>query len=235
MEVQVQECHILGAGVLGGIDADQGERDDQKQKKQDHGQALHISAVNASITLHDNRRLGQPAYLDEVPGPIPLLVRRLDVSEWDTFRRIRLEALSDAPSAFSSTLGEARQLDEASWRARLEGRAQFIGLMGGQSVGTVGAINSAGGPELISMWVAPGARGKGVGDELVKAVVEWARNGGHARLHLWVAQGNVAAERLYTRHGFSRTGITQAMGEAQPPRVEFEMALLLEGGQRADR
>lgn len=60
--------------------------------------------------------------------------------------------------------------------------------------------------ELISMWVAPTARGRGVGDILVQQVERWARNTGARILRLDVSDGNRAASDLYQRNGFDYTG-----------------------------
>ncbi|WP_406635668.1 GNAT family N-acetyltransferase [Amycolatopsis sp. WGS_07] len=56
--------------------------------------------------------------------------------------------------------------------------------------------------ELLSMWVAPSARGRGVGDALVRAVVRWSEGRGAGELALRVAGGNQHALALYQRHGF---------------------------------
>jgi ribosomal protein S18 acetylase RimI-like enzyme len=55
------------------------------------------------------------------------------------------------------------------------------------------------------MWVHPRWRGRGIGDLLVSEALTWAQENGHPRVDLWVAEGNVAAERLYQRHGFRLT------------------------------
>jgi ribosomal protein S18 acetylase RimI-like enzyme len=60
--------------------------------------------------------------------------------------------------------------------------------------------------ELISMWVAPEARERGVADQLIDHIEAWARHEGAVRLHLAVAAGNERAAALYRRHGFADTG-----------------------------
>jgi GNAT superfamily N-acetyltransferase len=77
------------------------------------------------------------------------------------------------------------------------------------------------------MWVGPDVRGKGIGMQLIHAVVDWARTSGFSTLMLDVADLNLAAIALYSRAGFVRTGKT---GTLPPPRQhlrEFQMALKL--------
>jgi GNAT superfamily N-acetyltransferase len=55
-------------------------------------------------------------------------------------------------------------------------------------------------PEL-AIAVVPSKRGHGIGDELLKALLQKARDGGFAKLSLSVEPGN-PARKLYERHGF---------------------------------
>jgi ribosomal protein S18 acetylase RimI-like enzyme len=66
--------------------------------------------------------------------------------------------------------------------------------------------NPDGSVELISMWVAPFARGHGVGDSLANAILEWAREQQASRVALAVFEGNEPALALYRRHGFIDVG-----------------------------
>jgi GNAT superfamily N-acetyltransferase len=92
-------------------------------------------------------------------------------------------------------------------------------------VGMAAGIRSdEGSAALISMWVAPPARGKGVGARLVNAVLDWAKRQGHNSVSLWVTDGNAVAERLYERCGFMRTGAVQPV-HPDEPRVEYEMSI----------
>ena len=64
------------------------------------------------------------------------------------------------------------------------------------------------GPWLGNVWVAPAARGRGVGGALVDAVVVAASAGGHHQLHL-VTDSAVA---WYRRQGWQEVGPAQAHG-----------------------
>jgi hypothetical protein len=92
---------------------------------------------------------------------------------------------------------------EARWRDRLRNvPLNALAVMDGTSVGMVGgALVEPNGAELLSMWVQPDARGVGVGDFLVQAVVGWARRQRATHLELNVREANGAATRLYERHG----------------------------------
>jgi DNA-binding MarR family transcriptional regulator/GNAT superfamily N-acetyltransferase len=52
------------------------------------------------------------------------------------------------------------------------------------------------------LLVEPDARGRGVGDRLVRAVVEFAREVGYRDLVLWTNDVLSSARRIYQRHGF---------------------------------
>jgi ribosomal protein S18 acetylase RimI-like enzyme len=74
--------------------------------------------------------------------------------------------------------------------------------------------------------VHPEARGKGVADSLLLAVIESARRAGNNQLLLWVTEGNTRAERFYEHYAFRRTGATQQVRPGED-RLEFEMSVLL--------
>ena len=161
-------------------------------------------------------------------------MRRLGDSDWRIYRDLQLASLTDAPDAAWLTYDEAARRSEADWRDNLAGREQFAALLANVPVGTAGGWvrESLECPELISMWVAPDARGKGAGDVLVRAVLEWAGGNGFRQVGLWVLDGNEPAERLYHRHGFRRTGRRQVIPrDASLIEVEMVLGLGADGGQ----
>jgi len=129
--------------------------------------------------------------------------------DWERYRSIRLAGLTEAPTAFGSSLAHEIAMTEEVWRNRLAGRAQFAAIWQGNTVGTVGGAQdreNASQALLVGMWVSPDARRMGIGEMLVRAVVEWGTAEGFPTIKLWVTEGNDVAERLYARCGFARTG-----------------------------
>jgi ribosomal protein S18 acetylase RimI-like enzyme len=147
----------------------------------------------------------------------------ITVEDWRLFRELRLEALRDAPYAFRSTLNDWQDErdTEERWRKRIADVAfNIIAYLGEAPSGMVSATNpDAGGvSELISMWVSPAARGKGVGDALVHAVICWAANNHVKKLSLDVREDNGRARALYDRHGFVDQGRIKGASTASPER-----------------
>ncbi|MBW0275490.1 hypothetical protein ATM97_11085 [Nocardia sp. MH4] len=149
-------------------------------------------------------------------------IRQLEPAEWAVFREVRLRALRDAPTAFGQTIGQALARTPDDWREVLRTRAQFVATMSEMTVGTVGVTTDSSAAHLISMWVAPRARGRGIADQLITTALAWAVEQGCTAVYLELTEGNEAAENLYRRHGFASTG---RRGPVEPgdPRTEFEM------------
>jgi len=158
-------------------------------------------------------------------------IRRLTPADWAVLREVRIAALTDAPEAFGSTLDRELGFTEAVWRGRLRddaqrGYVQLVAMRGDDQAGTIGLIRSdeqSDIAQMVSMWVSPDARGSGIGDLLVQAVIDTARDAGYVGIHLWVAEGNGYAEQLYARNGFVRTGAVQPIRADEPDRLEFAM------------
>lgn len=100
--------------------------------------------------------------------------------------------------------------DWRRWRDRLTTVPHNLVLVrDGTDVGMVSLTAPGGGgpPELISLWVAPQARGTGVGDAAVEAVLALAAAAYPGQgVVLSVHADNVAARRLYAGHGFVDAG-----------------------------
>ena len=137
-------------------------------------------------------------------------IRTLDADDWALWREVRLRSLSDAPDAFGSRLDDWQGPNdrEDRWRTRFDNVAfNAIAVVDGCVVGTAGGMHrGAATVELVSMWVAPEIRGRGVGDALVGAVVDWAASQSLGCVVLAVRRGNRRAVALYERAGFVLVG-----------------------------
>ena len=145
-----------------------------------------------------------------------MTVERLGEDDWAVFRELRLRSLLDSPEAFGSTYGDESVQTERAWRDWAGGRwrggnaAVFVGRADdGTPVGTATGAEYEAEPRVAhvyAMWVAPDARGAGVGRALLDAVARWARDHGDRRLQLQVTDTNAPARALYRACGFIETG-----------------------------
>jgi RimJ/RimL family protein N-acetyltransferase len=163
-----------------------------------------------------------------------ITISRVQPEDVKRYRAVRLRALEDTPSAFATTLEEAAQFPDEEWRRRVDNASTgpdstlYLAVDStGADVGMVAAIRNTVDPstaELISMWVAPGARRSGAGAELVRRVIDWASESSYRRVELWVTRGNAAAERLYRKLGFAETGDIKPL-PSDPCKDEIRMRL----------
>ncbi|MFJ4220250.1 GNAT family N-acetyltransferase [Curtobacterium luteum] len=171
-----------------------------------------------------------------------IALRRVTADDWAVWRPVRLAALADAPAAFGSRLADWEDAPEHRWRTRLSlpGALDLIAVDTAEhptvDAGPVRAVGMASGVpdaddprrvELISMWVAPDERRRGVARALIDAVATWAAEQGARELVLAVVPDNTGARETYARTGFS---VTDEPGEALPDgRHEIVMRRDLEG------
>lgn len=147
----------------------------------------------------------------------------VDEAGWDdvdVVRELRLAALADAPDAFWATLDDEVDRPGTWWRERVVGDTRWlVARRSGRPVGLCAVAPDHRERDhvvsLVSFWVAPDARGSGVGDALLTAALAAARADGVATVALDVGDHNAVAAAAYARHGFRPTGRT---GRFLPPR-----------------
>ena len=156
------------------------------------------------------------------------VVRSASLDEWERFREIRLRALAGAPDAYGSTLDAEIANPEADWRAWVQGwqgAANRVSVAEADGAWVGIAVGSRTGQEpdahLYAMWVDPAWRRRGIGAELVAAVVAWARSWGARSVVLGVTLGN-DAERVYQALGFEDAGERHRLREGS----ELPIAIL---------
>ena len=131
-----------------------------------------------------------------------------DVHVW---RALRLDGIQRHPQAFIVTEKEAAAVSVDEDAARLSKGDRFLAFRDGVAVGLIG-LNRQSMPrmahrgEIGPLYVAPDARGQGIADGLLGAVVAAAQGFGVWQLELSVYVENPVAIALYERHGFTLTG-----------------------------
>jgi len=141
-------------------------------------------------------------------------IRPIRPDEWRRWRETRLRMLRDDADFFATRYDDMVREPDATWRewvaeaAAGEDKTLFIAEDGDAWLGVVGAFVRINAREvqLISMWVDPEARGRGVARDLIRAVATWTLGRGSARVVLFVQEANTPARLLYERAGFSLTG-----------------------------
>ncbi|MEO0388965.1 MAG: N-acetyltransferase [Pseudomonadota bacterium] len=156
----------------------------------------------------------------------------------ETWRDARLDALRVAPTAFASLHSEweKKPLREVSaWLNRANHFAAFakgraLGIIAWSQIAYPAGRHRA---QVLNVYVRPEARGQGIGDALIEAVVRHAEK--HVlQLELGVTADNPAALALYQRHGFREIGrLPRGYHHADGFRDEILMLRPLDGPKDA--
>jgi putative acetyltransferase len=149
-------------------------------------------------------------------APVGLEYRRAEPHDAEALAQFMAD-----PAVFAGLLQLPYPGVEA-WRKRLESRAHeqdqlhLLALAEGVVVGSAGLHSLAWTPRRrhvagLGISVAAAWQGKGVGDELMRRLLEWADNwAGYLRIELSVYVDNARAIALYRKHGFVEEGTSRA-------------------------
>jgi L-amino acid N-acyltransferase YncA len=148
------------------------------------------------------------------------MIRILTGDDAAAYQALRLRGLRESPAAFGSTyeneagiplqeiaerLARGASGEDLTFGAFEEGGGALVGLASLRRGRSLKTRHRAG---VWGMYVAPEARGRGVGHALMDALVTHARTlEGVERLTLGVESGNEAARALYHSFGFVTCGV----------------------------
>ena len=137
-------------------------------------------------------------------------IRLLTQADSALYRDIRLDGLRQDPDAFASTFERESAMPLAWFAERIVNGNVFGAFVRRELAGVAGYWPQQGEKEshkatLWGMYVRASARGAGLGERLIEAVVEHAASRVE-QLQLGVAAGNAAALRLYIKAGFAEYG-----------------------------
>ncbi len=139
-------------------------------------------------------------------------LRRLRPGDAATYQALRLEGFTKHPLQFRVAQEDECDLTLETVGQRLE-HAFVVGGFDAEGLAGVGGLTRYDGAKLQhrallwGMYVRERARGRGLADELVRALLAEARSQGIRQVLLTVAADNARARRLYERHGFLAYGV----------------------------
>jgi RimJ/RimL family protein N-acetyltransferase len=140
-------------------------------------------------------------------------IRRLVPEDANLWATLRWEALERHPLAFGASVPEDHATLAQSLLSRMSEESVVFGAFSHDLlVGIVGIVRNAGLKErhkslIWGMYVTAGIRQHGVGERLLRAVIEHARTWkGVQQVHLSVSDEADTAKRLYKKVGFEEWG-----------------------------
>jgi len=152
-------------------------------------------------------------------------IRRAVIGDELVLRMLRLQALSDSPTNFSSTYERELARTTEDWQRWIAPGVTFLLESDSEPKGLVAGSRDSQDPaivHLMAMWVHPNLRGSGAALALVSSVKAWAAEVGATQVHLDVVETNIRAKFCYERAGFRPTGCQGTVEKTGD--VEIEMA-----------
>lgn len=162
------------------------------------------------------------------------IARKLDKSDWENYRDIRLEALKEDPSAFGSRYEENRDKDSLYWMERLasssgsNGKSFFYAVLDDNNFISIGGAYQDENNEwnIIAIYTKKEFRGLGAGALLFNKILEELKNRKIKKVFLRVNTKQEPAVALYKKFGFKilKTVAGQVLGDGNIY-DEYEMFL----------
>jgi ribosomal protein S18 acetylase RimI-like enzyme len=168
-------------------------------------------------------------------------VRRIQPTDLEIVRAVRLRALETDPGSFGSTYEREAAFTDDVWKDRIarggagDDATTLLALRGDEGLGVVSAFRDDSEPkvfDVVGMWVAPAVRRTGLGRRLLEAIEGWIAASGGTEVRLSVTNAATAAQRLYESAGYELDGRSEPSRHT-PGLVEIGLRKRL--GERFER
>jgi len=142
-----------------------------------------------------------------------LAIEPLAPADWDAVRRIYLEGIATGNATFEQSAPEWDKWDAGHLEAcRLVARAEDD-VLGWAALSPVSGRCVYAGVAEVSVYVADGARGRGVGNALMMALIRESEQNGIWTLQAGIFPENAASIKLHQRSGFRLVGTRERPGQ----------------------
>ncbi|WP_186646615.1 GNAT family N-acetyltransferase [Fluviispira vulneris] len=137
-------------------------------------------------------------------------IKILNKSEWQTWKKIRLESLKNAPTAFASSFKELSNKPDTFFQEIVEESKIYGAFCNGELVSVATFRQESREKEchrghISGVYTKPEFAGKGIGSKLIAAVIKDASKF-VTQIHLGCVVNNESALRMYKKQGFEIYG-----------------------------
>ena len=138
-------------------------------------------------------------------------IARLDSSQSDAFRALRLEALRLFPAFYGTDYADAVSTSLSPYARRIETGLLFGAFQQGLLVGCLAFDREVGLKQehrgwITSVYVQPGLQRAGIGRRMMEAALGHRAADGLLQVELYVSERNHIAKAFYERLGFEVVG-----------------------------
>lgn len=135
-----------------------------------------------------------------------IVIEEVQATDWERLRELRLRAVTDSPKAFSDSVLEIKSKPKEFWIEGISRGHVFVAKFDDEWVGMAVFIKDSNGEWSVkSLWVDPKHRGKGIGGEFIKTIIETARKDELNGIRLDVNTESEEIINFYKSFGFEIT------------------------------
>ena len=156
-----------------------------------------------------------------------ITIEPMSIDDWPAVRRIYTEGITTGDATLEREAPDWGHFDRSHpAECRFVARDGADGVVGWTALGGYSARTVYAGVAWESVYVADGARGKGVGRSLLEALIAASEEAGYWTLLAGVLAENTGSLALHERVGFRRIGVQRRFG--QDPLGRWRDVVLLE-------
>jgi L-amino acid N-acyltransferase YncA len=145
---------------------------------------------------------------------IQITIEPMTADDWLDVRRIYAEGIATGNATLEREAPDWGHFDRSHpTECRLVARSSAAGVVGWTALGGYSGRKVYSGVAWESVYVAEGARGKGVGRSLLEAVIGASEKAGYWTLLAGVLAENRGSLALHERVGFRRIGVQRRFGQ----------------------